>query len=268
MLPLPGEHRRQAAAGLGGGVRQPPDAVRLHGGLEQQYVPPARVLPGNGGKRRLLQVGLGAPGGRELRFQPRHGGGGVPGLDAEALGNGAGLVIDQGEVLQPHPLPEFLAGEDLDKAHLPRLEDMGAAAGAAVRPGKGDDAHFPGELLLAAVVQGRQLLRRGIGDLHRPVRPDSLIGQPLRLQSLLPGDPGVVVDGHRLRPQVEAHIVAAEFFAQDAGDDVLAGVLLHVVKAAVPVDGPHHHCAGFQRAVTGVENHAVSLMDIRHTHAA
>ena len=145
---------------------------------------------------------------------------------------------------------------------------MGAAAGAAVRPGEGDDAHLTGEFLLAAVVQLRQLLRQGAGDLHRPVRPDGLVSQSFRLQGLVPGDVGVVVDGHRLRPQVEAHIVAVKFFAQDAGDDVLSGVLLHMVKPADPVDGSHHHRAGFHRTVAGVENHAVSLMDIRHTHAA
>ena len=145
---------------------------------------------------------------------------------------------------------------------------MGSAAGAAVRPGKGHNAHLPWELPLAAVAQRRQGLRRGVGDLHRPVRPHGLVCQPLRLQSLLPGDGGVVVDGHHLRSQVKAHVVAVKLLTQDAGEDVLPGVLLHVVEPAGPVQGPCDLGPDLHRGGAGVENHAVFLVDVRHQNAA
>ena len=47
---------------------------------------------------------------------------------------------------------------------------MGAAAGAHVRPGEGNDAHLAGEGLFAAVVQLFQLLRGGVGDEQMCIR--------------------------------------------------------------------------------------------------
>ena len=36
---------------------------------------------------------------------------------------------------------------------------------------------------------------------------------------------------------MEAHVLRPEHLVQDAGEDVLAGVLLHLVEAPLPVDG-------------------------------
>ena len=36
--------------------------------------------------------------------------------------------------------------------------------------------------------------------------------------------------------QVESHIVIAEFLMDNAGEDMLAGMVLHMVEAADPVD--------------------------------
>lgn len=62
---------------------------------------------------------------------------------------------------------------------------MGAAAGAGVGPGKGDDAHPAGEGLLAAVLQDLQLLGGGKGDLNGVVLPDVAVGRLLQLLNLL-----------------------------------------------------------------------------------
>ena len=139
---------------------------------------------------------------------------------------------------------------------------MGAAAGAAVRLRKFHNADLPGELLLAPVLQGRQLLRRGIENLGLPVRPDGLVGQPLRLQGLFPGNIRVVINGDGFRPQVKPHVVTVVKAAEDAADDVLPGVLLHVVEAAGPVQGSGGHRTGLHRGGAGVDYRAVLLVNI------
>ena len=139
---------------------------------------------------------------------------------------------------------------------------MGTTAGTAVRLRKFHNADLAGELLLAPVVQSRQLLGGGVENLRLPVRPDSLVGQPFRLQGLLPGNFHVVVDGNGLRPQVEAHIITVIQAAEDAAEDMLPGVLLHVVKAAVPVQEPGDHRPRLHRGGAGVNHPAVLFVDI------
>lgn len=134
--------------------------------------------------------------------------------------------------------------------------------GAAVRSREGDDAHLSRQGLFAAVVQPLQLFRGGVGDLHRGVRPDCPVGLFLRGQDLLPGELRVIVDGDGVGPHVEAHIVAVIVPAEDAGEDVLSGVLLHMVEAAGPVDGAIHVFANFHRVFDSVEDHAVFLVDV------
>ena len=49
---------------------------------------------------------------------------------------------------------------------------------------------------------------------------------------------------------------------------MLAGVLLHVVKAALPVDLASDGLAHGQRLVAGVIDHAVRLMNVQNINAA
>ena len=67
---------------------------------------------------------------------------------------------------------------------------------------------------------------------------------------------------------MEAYIVAVEAAAQDAGEDVLAGMLLHMVKAPGPVQFSGDDCSDFQGFVHIVENHAVFFVHIRDGRAA
>ena len=83
---------------------------------------------------------------------------------------------------------ELLAGEQLHQAHLSGGGHMGAAAGAGVRPGEGDDTHLAGEDLFAAVFQMFQLLRSRIGDGDGVVLPDVLVGPCLQLGHLFRGE--------------------------------------------------------------------------------
>ena len=210
--------------------------------------------------------------GGQFRFQPFHSRQGVLWLDGKLLADGLGLVVGPAQIVQgsfaaqnldADAFPELLAGQDLDQSHLSRAKHMGAAAGTAIRFREGDNADLARQLLFAAIVQCRQFSGRGIVDLHLPVGPDDLVGLAFGVQSLLPGDVGVVVDGHHVGTQVEAHVVAAVIRTEDAGDDVLSGVLLHVVEPPGPVDVPGNSLPNFHSSIAGVENDPVFFVDVR-----
>ena len=144
---------------------------------------------------------------------------------------------------------------------------MGAAAGAHIGTGNGHDAHLPFDLLFAAVGQGGQLLRGGVGDDHRHILPDDAVGFQLGGAQALGRDGHAGVHAHGLGPDVEADILGPEHPVQDAGKDVLAGVLLHFVKAPVPVDGFLYRDArhgGVGQGRNAVPEDAVLLVDIGH----
>ena len=98
--------------------------------------------------------------------------------------------------------------------------------------------------------------------------PDVAVGPGFHLQHLLPGHGGVIVDGDHVRSHVKAHVVAGKGGAQHTADDVLAGVLLHMVKAAGPVDLPLHLAANLQRGLTGVDDPPITMVDLQHIDTA
>ena len=63
---------------------------------------------------------------------------------------------------------------------------------------------------------------------------------------------------------MKTNIVAPPLSVGDAGHDMLAGVVLHQIEAAFPVDLPLHLSAGLQRAVTGVDYPALTLVDLQY----
>ena len=73
---------------------------------------------------------------------------------------------------------------------------------------------------------------------------------------------GVVVDDDGAFAHVKARVVAVVGGAEHAADDVLAGVLLHVVKAVLPVDAPVNGLALGQGLVAGVEDYAVLFLHV------
>ena len=145
---------------------------------------------------------------------------------------------------------------------------MGAAAGAHIRAGELGDPHGALQRLLAAVGQILQILLRRPPDPGRVVLLYVAVGLPLDLQHALPGDFGVIVDGHHVGTHMEAHVVAVIRLAQHAGDDMLTGVLLHVVKAPGPIDAAHHRGRHHQRMGHGVIDDAVFLLHVQHRLAA
>ena len=63
---------------------------------------------------------------------------------------------------------------------------------------------------------------------------------------------------------MKTNIVAPPLSVGDAGHDMLAGVVLHQIEAAFPVNLPLHLSAGLQRAVTGVDYPALTLVDLQY----
>ena len=147
---------------------------------------------------------------------------------------------------------------------------MGAAAGADVRARNGHDAHLAVDLFFAAVGQLGQLLRGGVGDDHRHVLPDDAVGGKLRPAQALGGDGHAGVHPHGFRPDVETHVLRPEHLVQDAGEDVFAGVLLHLVKPPLPVEPGGHHSPrdSFRRKlVHRVPDDPAVFVDIQHRNA-
>ena len=112
-----------------------------------------------------------------------------------------------------------------------------------------------------------ELLRRGIGDFHRRVGPDDLVGLLLGVHGPLPGNLRVVVDGDRLRAHVEAYVVAVVIPAQDSGENVLSGMLLHMVEPPVPVKDAGDGFPDFHFFFKRVENHPAFFMDVQYPDA-
>ena len=168
---------------------------------------------------------------------------------------------------QPHTALVVLAGKDLDLPHLTGGAGMSAAAGADVRTRDGHDAHLSLDLLFGAVDKGGKLLPGGVADEHRHILPHDAVGGKLCLPQPLGADGHAGVHAHHLAAHMEAHILRPEHLVQNAGKDMLAGVLLHFVKPPVPVDAAGSGCAG--RCGSGQGIHRMPddtrlLVDVQH----
>ena len=251
-------------------------AVRVEAGNDPDGGLVGAELCGHGVEQLLTEAKMGKFQGRVLVVHPVYGHSGLVGFGAEQgpdvrlpCPHGLGSFQRTGTAhdAQPHAALVVFAGQDLDLAHLPGGAGVGAAAGAHIGTGNGHDAHLPFDLLFAAVGQGGQLLRGGVGDDHRHVLPDDAVGFQLGGAQALGRDGHAGVHAHGLGPDVEAHILGPEHPVQDAGKDVLAGVLLHFVKAPVPVDGFLYRDArhgGVGQGRNAVPEDAVLFVDIGH----
>ena len=173
-----------------------------------------------------------------------------------------------GKKFDANAVAELLHGEELDESHLTGTHDVRAAAGAAVRAGEGDDAHVALERLFAAVVDLVELRAAIELDVDGVILIDVQVGELFNLHKFIPRNVGVEVDRDDVRAHVEADVVAVEALADEARADVLARMLLHVVKAARPVDLAGDALSHFKGLVTKVRDDAVFLVDLEHVRLA
>mgnify|MGYP003009845852 CR=1 FL=1 len=173
-----------------------------------------------------------------------------------------------GKKFDANAVAELLHGEELDESHLTGTHDVRAAAGAAVRAGEGDDAHVALERLFAAVLDLVELRAAIELDVDGVILIDVQVGELFNLHKFIPRNVGVEVDRDDVRAHVEADVVAVEALADEARADVLARMLLHVVKAARPVDLAGDALSHFKGLVTKVRDDAVFLVDLEHVRLA
>ena len=251
-------------------------AVRVQPRHDADGIRTGRYLRGQRVKELAAQPEVGEFQGGVLVIHPVHGVGRLAGLGAEQ-GTDLCLPCPHGlcgfqrapaaDDAQAHAALIVFGGQDLDLAHRAGKGGVGAAAGTDIRPGDGHDPHLPLDLLFGAVGQDGQLLPGGVGDVHRYILPDDAVGGSLGRFQPLGGDGDVRVHPHGIGADVEAHVLGPEHLVQDAGKDVLAGVLLHFVKAPFPVDAAGNGSAGnsaFRQSVHAVPEDAVMLVHIGH----
>ena len=163
-------------------------------------------------------------------------------------------------------LANLLGFAEEQGADLAGGADVGAAAGAAVEPVDGDDAQ-------RAFALGGFAQSLGFGGVlkangHGPVLVDDFVGAALGFENGAGVDGGAFdVDGRAFRAEVKADGSKSEQLFEDGGEEVLAGVLLHVVEAAVPVDGAIDG-AGVERRGEAVRDAVVLVDDVEDRDAA
>ena len=144
---------------------------------------------------------------------------------------------------------------------------MGAAAGAAVVAGDLHDPHRPGKGFFRAVGDGGQLLGTGVPAPHGQILPHRPVGLLFDFRQHLRRNHPVKVDGDDVRAHVEAGVVTAVAAVQDAGDDMLPGMLLHPRKAQGVVDHPRDLRAHFQGRFTQLNHRPLPLPGAAHPDA-
>ena len=112
---------------------------------------------------------------------------------------------------------------------------VGAAAGAPIETLNRDDPE--GALAVRGLPEPRGRRRLLEGHLHRPVLGDGRVGARLDLHDLRVAEAGSVeIERGALPAEMHADGRVSEALGDHRGEQVLAGVLLHVVEAARPVD--------------------------------
>ena len=134
----------------------------------------------------------------------------------------------------------FDAG-DLDQSDLAGGPDVGPATGRAVELGDLYDAHGALVDQRLAQRQARQLVIGHKASRHGLVLKHHPVGQRLHgVQVAVYQRRLVQIDGGVQVREVEADGIGADMLQERRRQDVLAGVLLHQIKAPVPVDPPLH----------------------------
>ena len=158
--------------------------------------------------------------------------------------------------------------DDLDQADLSGAGNMGRAARTDVDAG---DRHEPDALRkadLAAVFQLFQFLRGRIGCRNGKILPDDPVGSKLQVPDLFIIQLTGGVQRYGVLAQAEAHVLITVYRVQDAGQDMLAGMVLHIGKTVLPVDLPADGLSlrkkGGVAAGNGMRNNAVLYLDIGH----
>ncbi len=155
-----------------------------------------------------------------------------------------------------------------DAAHLAAAFHMRAAAGTDIHIRYRHDSYRARQLLFAAVVQLRQLRRRGPSYRHGRVLPYHPVGSAFHIGQLRIGERTGKIHRYILRADMKAHIVVAELSVYDAADDMLARVLLHVIQPAAAVHITLDHLSHTQRCCDRMHHYTVLFVHIQNARTA
>src|SRR5437016_7677871 len=159
-------------------------------------------------------------------------------------------------------LADFRTAADEEHTDLAGALDVGAAAGLQI-----GRLYFDGTEDAVAVdffshADLCQLLRGAVADVHPPILEDNLICGPLRAFKNFLGRFGAAqVNRADFRPEMEGDRGQAEAFLKHGRQQMLAGVLLHVVETAGPVDAALD-LAEFHGSINDVEDSVLGIADI------
>ena len=122
---------------------------------------------------------------------------------------------------------------------------MKSAAGTCVRTRKTGDPHVTLQFFFTSVFKFFQLFSCRIKCNKRVVFPDITVCFFFYLKDLLITYTGAVIDRYDILTHMKANIITVKSAADHSAYDMLAGMLLHVIKPALPVDlSMHLHAFG------------------------
>ena len=104
--------------------------------------------------------------------------------------------------------------------------------------------------------------------MRRKIGPDGLVRGALQLLQGLLVHLAVKIDRHEVRTEMEADVLIAKARVDEAGDEMLTGVLLHEVQPPRPVDLARHVRAGRQSCRTAVQHRLAAQERLRDVRAA
>ena len=160
--------------------------------------------------------------------------------------------------------------DDLQLPDLAGAPNVRRAAGAGVAALDGDDANRRRQAfgVLAKRNPPKVLLRLIDRCRDRRVFGGKAVGKLFDLQNAVMPDRLVEIERRIRQRAVEADVLRAEQVPRAVGQQVLAGVLLHDVEAAVKVDLPVHLGADGDRAVRAVPKALALLVHVRDRNVA
>ncbi len=145
---------------------------------------------------------------------------------------------------------------------------MRTTAGAAVILPCLHNAHLPVQFLFTAVVHCRKFLFRRILRCKGRIPPDSHVCLFFQPRNFLGRYFCIKINRNRFFSHVETYIVTVVSAADNTGKDMLAGMVLHEVEPAFPVQTAFHFRPRFKRLVRRMQYYAVLFMYVQHCRAA
>ena len=141
---------------------------------------------------------------------------------------------------------------------------MGSATGLQIGGFDFDGAQDTVVVDFLANAEFRQLIRSAVADRDGAVLKNNLICRALcPFQNFFGRFGAAQIDGANLGSEMEGNRRASEAFLKHGGEEMLAGVLLHVVEAARPVDAALRF-AGIQRSINDVDDFIFVLAHVQN----